>query len=560
MFSANTQSTDIEQHQFTFYAFRNDQRHLLCVAILAALLGIGTVIVYQTGGTAFAYPYLMLIPVLLASAWYRLAGGIVTAAVAGILMAAMPLDVDRAITQEISNWVIRLGLYIGIGAFSGSLFQSMYRMNRSREQLLYADSESGLPNVLALRKYLDKNFRVQKLDQTTTLVLIRVVDITEVLEVLGVDASGELMAAVGRRVMKLIPPSASLYRFSNAEIMLMLPAIDMLNAEQVVHNLIEAGEDNLTVQGVPMRAQMVFGSSASDSHTTADGLISEARMAMFSAIEKNSSHQKFTPSLRRRTLETIQLISRVREGLERHEFELHYQPKISLVDNTVCGCEGLLRWRDQAGGFIPPGKFMPKVESTTLISPVTHFVLGEAFQFAGAYSGVVSINFSGHNLLDYRLTDRLSELLTETGLQPEQLEIELTESVLMNNLDAAKQAIRAIRSLGVGVSIDDFGTGFSSFEYLRHLPVTGLKIDRVFVTDLESDEKSRRLISCMIDVGHALGLTVTAEGVETTGQRDILKSLGCDHAQGFLFSPALPAEQFNQWVVGRSGIISHSRN
>ncbi|MEX1228364.1 MAG: GGDEF domain-containing phosphodiesterase [Marinobacter sp.] len=554
MISSNTLASHTETHQPTFFSFRNEQRHILCFAILATLLGAGTAIVYQTGGTAFAYPYLMLIPVLLASAWYRLVGGVVTAAMAGILMAAMPLDVDRGITQGVSNWAIRLALYIGIGAFSGSLFQSMFRINRSREKLLYVDAESGLLNVTALRKHLDKKMMTQREDQAITLVLIRAVDITEVLEVLGMDASGELMAAVGQRVIKLVPPSASLYRFSNSEIMVMLPAVERLNTEQIVQNLIDAGEENLTVQGMPMRAQMVFGSSTYRADSTAANLISEARMAMFSSIEKGNSHQAFTPSLRRRTLETIQLISRVREGLDKYEFELHYQPKIRLEDDTVCGCEGLIRWRDHSsGGFIPPGKFMPKVENTTLITPVTHFVLEEAFRFAGTRSGVVSINFSGRNILDQQLINRMGKLLEQTGLPPGQLEIELTESVLMRNLDAAKRSIQAIRSLGVGVSIDDFGTGFASFEYLRHLPVTGLKIDRVFVTDLETDEKSRRLISCMIEVGHALGLLVTAEGVETSGQRDILKCLGCDHAQGFLFSPAIPAERYGEWVGGRSG-------
>lgn len=551
MASTSTLATDTEHGKFAFFNVRSERRHGVCLAILALLLVAGTSIVYQTGGTAFAYPYLMLVPVLLASAWYRLAGGIVIASVAGALMALMPLDVDKGIAQETSNWLLRLGLYIGLGAFSGALFQSIFRLNRGREHLMCTDPASGLPNSLALRKQLATNLRAQPEGKVTTLVLIRIADITDVLEVLGIDASDELMAAVGQRIMAIAPPSASLYRFSNAEIMLMLPKADTRSLDHIARNLVAAGEDNLTVQGMPMRAQMVFGSSTARPDTTAEDLISEARMAMFAAMEKGISHQAYTPDLRRRTLETIQLISRVREGLEKQEFALHYQPKIRLEDSTVSGCEGLIRWRDGSGGFIPPGKFMPKVENTTLISPVTHFVVTEALRFANTCSGVVSINFSGHNLLDYHLISRVKTLIEETGLPPDRLEIEITESVLMQNLDAARQSIQALRSYGIGVSIDDFGTGYASFEYLRELPVTGLKIDRVFVTDIESDSKARELLACMIDVGHVLGLAVTAEGVETEGQRNILLSLGCDYAQGFLFSPALAAGTYQQWVRQR---------
>lgn len=554
MISTNLLATDTRQEKYSFFKARRERRHGVCVVVLVALLGAGTLIVYHTGGTAYAYPYLMLVPVLLASAWYRLAGGIVTAAVAGGLMAVMPLDGDQGIAQETSNWLLRLSLYLGLGAFSGTLFQSIYHLNRGRERLMSTDQPSGLPNSLALRSQLAANLRTRRENDNVTLVLMRVVDIADVLEALGIDASDELMAAIGHRIMASTPASARLYRFSNSEIMLMLPEADRPESDRIVRHLVDAGEDNVIVQGMPMRAQMVFGSSTAAPETTAEGLISEARMAMFAAIEKGISHQTYTSALRRRTLETIQLISRVREGLDKQEFELHYQPKIRLADDAVSGCEGLIRWRDGTGGFIPPGRFMPKVESTSLISPVTHFVMAEAVRFAQACTGVVSLNFSGHNLLDHQLTCRLKALLEESGLPAERLEIEITESVLMQNLQAARQAIQTIRSFGIGVSIDDFGTGFASFEYLRHLPVTGLKIDQVFMTDLETDEKARKLMACMIDVGQALGLEVTAEGVETTGQRDILKSLGCKQAQGFLYSPALSVSDYAEWTENRNKI------
>ena len=554
MVSNNVLTAGTYRGKYSSFYVHRVWHHGVCVAVLAMLLVAGTLIVYHTGGTAYAYPYLMLVPVLLASAWYRLTGGIVTAAVAGSLMAVMPLEVDKGIAQETSNWLLRLGLYLGLGAFSGALFQSIFHLNRVRERLTRTDLPSGLPNSLALRNQLTCALSRRRGSESIALILMRVVDITDVLDVFGIDAPDELMAAIGQRIMASAPDSARCYRFSNSEIMLMLPGATKSDTDHLIRALVAAGEDNVVVQSTPMRAQMVFGSSMTGPDTTAEELISEAQMAMFSAMEKGISHQTYTPVLRRRTLETIQLISRVREGLDKQEFELHYQPKIRLADGAVCGCEGLIRWQDGSGGFIPPGKFMPKVENTSLISPVTHFVMTEALRFAQACRGVVSINFSGHNLLDSSLIERLKALLDETGLPAERLEIEITESVLMQNLEAARQAIQRIRSFGIGISIDDFGTGYASFEYLRHLPVTGLKIDRVFVADLETDEKAKKLMACMIDVGRALDLEVTAEGVETPGQCDVLRSMGCDQAQGFLFSAAMPADTYHQWVSQRQSV------
>lgn len=538
----------------SLFHFRTRHRHAICLFILTALLATGTLVVYQTGGTAYAYPYLMLVPILLAAAWYRVAGALVVALAAGLLMAAMPLNVDTATFQEPTNWLIRLGLYMGLGGFAGSLFESLHRLNRKRDLVLYTDAGSGLPNPLALRKCLAKTLAGnEKGGHATGLILIRITDISDVLEVMGVDASDELVAAFSARIINTVPPACGVYRFSTAELMVLMPSTDRLHMECIVRQLIDVGEENLVIRGISMRNQVVLGSSLSSKGSQADSLISEARMAMFNALEKHHSHFHYSPAIQRRTLQTMQLIAQVRQGLERDEFELHYQPKIQLSDGQVCGCEGLIRWRNDNGELIPPGSFMPKVERTTLMSPVTQFVAGEAFQFAASTPGVVSFNFSVRNLFDSQLISRLFELLEESGLPPHRLEVEITESALMQDLDGAKKAVDRIRSFGIGVSIDDFGTGFASFEYLRHLPVTGLKIDRAFVTDLEHDVRARKLIACMIDVGHALDMIVTAEGVETAGQHDILRSLGCDQAQGFLYSPALPAPAYSHWCQDHHG-------
>lgn len=524
--------------------------HAFRSATLLLLLGAGSLVVYLTGGTAYAYPYLMLVPVLLAAAWYGLPGALLVGLAAGLLMALMPLEVATGTYQTTDNWLIRLGLYIALGAFAGGLFRLLHHSSAAREATVRSDPRSGLPNLIALEEELGEALEENRRSgqKAVGLILVRITDITDVLEAMGADASDELLAEISKRLSRELPEVAGIYHFSAAELVLLLREVDLADVERIAQRLIEVGEENLVVREIPMRAQLVLGSSLqAGGETCPDDLIREARVAMFAAVEKHRSHCHYSPAFQRRTIQAIKLISRVRHGLEQGEFELHYQPKIRLSDNGICGCEGLLRWRDGEGGLIPPGLFMPKVENTTLISPVTRFVADEACRFAALGSGTISINFSVRNLFDEELLCLLKTMIEDSGVAPSRLEIEITESALMQDLTAAKRAIERIRGYGIGVSIDDFGTGFASFEYLRHLPITGLKIDRAFVSGLEDDAKARKLMACMIDAGHALDLVVTAEGVETTAQRDILRQLGCDQAQGFLYSPAIPAVQYLEW-------------
>ncbi|WP_341937499.1 putative bifunctional diguanylate cyclase/phosphodiesterase [Marinimicrobium sp. C2-29] len=533
--------------QLFLWPSRTQRAISLLVICLLLLLGAATV--YSTGGTAYAYPYLMLIPVLFASAWYGVAGGLIAGLAAGILMAFMPLNVESGQMQSTFNWALRLSLYLGLGAVAGGLFQALRSSFQKHDRLVRTDRRSKLPNQASLNG--DLAYWVSSshtFTRTVGLIFVRISDIADVLEAMGADASDELAALVGQRLNTVVSESGSVYRFSESELVVLLPATDTDRLSQVIEDIIEAGEQNLVLRGVPVRVQLILGSSwKTGGSVSGDDLVREARLALFAALKSRLSHCEYTPALTQKTLSTIKLISSVSLGLERNEFELHYQPKISLDSGAVSGGEALIRWRDAEGGVIMPGKFMPKVENTTLIGPVTRFVISECCDFLADYPQQVSFNFSSRNLLDPTMPDFLEAMALEHGIAPERLEVEITESALIHNLEAARQAIERIRAVGFGVSIDDFGTGFASFDYLRRLPITGIKIDRAFVRDLEADERARKLMACMIDVGHALRLTVTAEGVETEGQYGILQALGCDQIQGFYITPALPPAQFLTW-------------
>lgn len=523
-------------------------RHACRLAALGGLLAAGALVVYLTGGTRYAYPYLMLLPVLLAAAWYGLAGSLAAALVAGLAMAAMPLEVASGEPQGVLNWLIRLGLYLLIGGFAGWLFSRLHHIHREHDMATRTDPRTGLANPVALEEDLTRVLaELRQGGKCVGLLQVRIADIAEILEALGADASDELVAAMGQRLSGLTAVRG-LYRVSGAELMVLLESVDRDGLERVATRVVALGEENLLVQGVPLRVQLVMGSSLVKRNDASPGeLIREARVALQAAVEKQRSHCHFRPELTRESARTVRLIAQVRRGLENGEFELHYQPKLCLADNRLRGCEALIRWRDDRGALIPPGLFMPKVENTTLIAPVTRFVVDEACRFARRHGESVSINVSARNLQDPAWLDELETLVERIGVHPSQLEVEITETALMQDMVTAKQALERLRGLGIGVSIDDFGTGFASFEYLRHLPITGLKIDRAFVDGLEQDPRARKLMACLIDVGHALDLVVTAEGVETRAQHRILRDLGCDLAQGFLYTQALPQAELIAW-------------
>lgn len=523
-------------------------RHGLTLGLLMACLALGTWLVYFTGGTRYATPYLMLVPVLLAAAGYGLGGALATALVAGGLMALMPLDVATQQPQPTLNWLIRLCLYLVIGGVAGSLFGLLNRAHATSERLARTDPRTGLPNQVALEEALRRRLALGR-RRGVGLILVRLTDIGDVLEALGPETADAMVMAMGDRLARQDRRIVEVFRFSNSELYLLLEGVGPSELEEIAIRLAEVGEENLVVQEVPLRAQLVMGSSWQASEaTTARALIRESRIAMLAAMEKHRLHCRYSADLARDKREALQLISHVRRDLERDRFELHFQPKLRLADGQVCGCEGLIRWRGERDQLIAPGLFMPKVESTSLIAPVTRFVADQACRFAGASEGVVGINLSVRNLHDEALLDELLALARRHGIAPQRLEVEITESALMHDLVVAQRALARLRGHGMGVSIDDFGTGFSSFEYLQHLPITGLKIDRTFVKGLGEDARSQCLVACLIEVGHALGLVVTAEGVETREQHCILRQLGCDQAQGFLYAKPLPEDDYRAWL------------
>ncbi len=519
------------------------------ILVLILLLFAGAyALIYAAGGTHTAWPYAMLVPILLAAARFRIIGGIVGGIVGGLLLGPiMPLDATAGIPQDTANWLVRIAFYIGLGGFTGALFLFIRSQGRAREREARVDRDSGLPNKTALLESLQVGDTARA--AAPFVVLGRIVNLGEVMEAAGVSAADRLVTTLAERIHQYTDRKPEVYRFSASELALLEHGVDRsdgLNAR----DLLRITRESVEVHGIPVHVELVAGSTGSvERDTLPREVIRRARVALFAAIERQQTLCHYSPEYERETRETIRLLAGVRRGINNGEFELHYQPKIRASTGQADGCEALVRWRDDDnGGLVPPGDFMPRVEQSALIAPLTRFVAESAFAFAQDSRQRISINFTARNLLDPDLIATIARMSAYGAIPPGSIEIEITEGAIVRDPIAAREAIGQLRQSGFHVSLDDFGTGYSSFEYLRMLPLTGLKIDRAFVRDLEEDPKACRLMACMIDVGHALGLEVVAEGVETAGQVALLEQFGCDLLQGFYFARPMPGREYLEWV------------
>jgi EAL domain-containing protein (putative c-di-GMP-specific phosphodiesterase class I) len=293
-----------------------------------------------------------------------------------------------------------------------------------------------------------------------------------------------------------------------------------------------------------------------DDGPDAETLIKNADTAMYQAkASGRKTFQFFTPEMNVSAVERQSVEEGLRNALEDREFVLHYQPIINVKTGAVAGAEALIRWNHPTRGLVSPMTFIPVAEETGLILPIGAWVMREAcrqaqsWKHTGLNSGSMAVNVSAIQFRDGNFLEDVFSILRETGLDPHSLELEVTEGVLMKNAEVAASTLKAVRDIGISVSVDDFGTGYSSLSYLRKFPLDVLKIDQSFLRKIHAAPDDSIIVSAIIGMGRAIGLRVVAEGVETAEALEFLKANDCDDAQGYYFSRPVPAEEFVKLLV-----------
>jgi len=369
---------------------------------------------------------------------------------------------------------------------------------------------------------------------------------------LGHAVGDQLIQSVAQRLVGCVRQSDTISRQGGDEFVLLLPHIEHAeDAALSAQKILAAFALPHRIDQHDLHISVSIGISIyPDDGEDAETLIKSADTAMYHAKESGRNTYKFfEPSMNVRAVQRQSVEASLRHALERHEFVLHYQPKIDLESNLMVGVEALIRWQHPERGLLPPAQFIPIAEDSGLILSIGRWVLHEAcrqaqaWQQAGLPPVTVAVNTSA---LEFRAPDFLDNIratLDATGLQPRYLELELTESVLMRDADATNRMLHALADLGVKLTVDDFGTGYSSLSYLRQFPIDTLKIDQSFVQQMTSSPGDAGLVSAVINMGKSLNHRVIAEGVETQEQHAFLLAEQCDEAQGYYFGRPMVAEE-----------------
>lgn len=454
--------------------------------------------------------------------------------------------------------------------------QDITERRRTEERirfLAYSDNLTGLANRAALRGSLQRAIlRAQRTKSVLAILFLDLDHFKRINDTFGHTAGDEILQYVAAQLASCVresdavshsadgDPRTMISRLGGDEFTMLLEGLsDPSDAGRVARRVLESISRTVIIEGseISITASIgiaVFPHDGEDE----DSLLRNADSAMHHAKELGRANLQFyREALNAHALERLELEALLRRAIEDDQLQVHYQPKLELATGRITGCEALARWQDPERGFIPPEVFIPLAEATGLICTLGERVLREAcrrargWQLAGHRDLRLAVNLSPLQLKDERIVETISGVLGETGFDPCRLELEVTESALIHNEVQARSVLEELRDLGIRISLDDFGTGFSSLSYLKRFPVHTLKIDRSFISGIGSGTGDEAITAAILSMAKDLGIRVVAEGIETEEQLQFLEDRGCDEIQGYLLSRPLPPETFGAFLDER---------
>ncbi|WP_415766636.1 putative bifunctional diguanylate cyclase/phosphodiesterase [Pseudomonas sp. ZB1P45] len=424
--------------------------------------------------------------------------------------------------------------------------------------LLQYDVLTELPNSTLLGDRLNQSLALSRRHDKQLAVMFLGLDrFKRINNALGHPAGDEMLKQVGHNLVATVRESDSVFRYGSDEFVVILA--DVRHPQQtkgIAEKLLNAIRAPQHIAGHDLSVTASLGISIyPDDGFDAISLIKKAETAMRNVKESGpNDYSFFIDDMNQRARDQQSIESGIRLALERNEFVLHYQPKLDLGSGQVVGAEALIRWQKPGHGLVYPSDFISVAEDSGLIVPLSKWVLAEAcrqacaWQAAGLPKIYMSVNMSAIDFRQRDFVDGIEQTLKKTGLEPALLELEITEGVLMQNVETTVTALTRLKVMGVRLAIDDFGTGYSSLSYLRRFPIDVLKIDQSFIRGLSSDSNDAALVSAIISLGRSLKLTIIAEGVETLEQLDFLKAHQCEEGQGYYFSKAVEPDAFVRYL------------
>lgn len=468
---------------------------------------------------------------------------------------------------DVNVW--RAALYDASGEISGIMAIVADITGRKQAEarinyLAYYDTLTGLPNRVSFEEHLASSIAHTGSGRERLAVMFLSLDrFKKFNDTLGHIVGDQLLKNVAERLTLSMGEGNTVARFGSDEFSFLLTRIkEAEDAARLAREFQMVLDRSFTVEGHDLYVTSSIGISLypDDGHD-AQGLLKSAGAALYRAKQGGgSNYQFYTADMNERALHRLALENQLRWALERDEFRVYYQPQVSIDTGQITGMEALVRWQHPELGLVSPAEFIPLSEDTGLVAPIGEWVLRTAcaqtklWQDCGFHNLHVSVNLSPRQFQQPDLVAVVSRLLRQTGLDASCLELEVTESSVMKNAESAINTLRELKAMGIKISIDDFGSGYSSLSYLKHLPIDVLKIDQSFVRDMTTDPKDAAIVMAIIQLAHSLQLKVKAEGVETEDQLHFLRLLRCDEMQGFLFCRPLTVEDFEQLLLEKRSL------
>ncbi|HXD65254.1 MAG TPA: EAL domain-containing protein [Solirubrobacteraceae bacterium] len=425
----------------------------------------------------------------------------------------------------------------------------------NRHQALH-DSLTDLPNRVLFQDRVRQVILGAEREGGGVAVLVMDLDrFKEINDTLGHASGDRLLVEAARRLRTTLRGADSIARLGGDEFAILLhdgSPSGVAAAAQRIHGAFAAP---FSLDGLPLQIEASIGAATYPEHADdVEGLIQRADIAMYVAKRDNSGWELYDRSQDDHQPHRLSLISELRRAIDERELVLHYQPKLELRSGQVASVEALVRWHHPTRGLVGPNEFIDVVQETSLIKPLTLYVIDEALRQCRAWAAeghplAVAVNVSTRNLIDLDFPDQVAALLARWDVGPQQLELEITESAIVADMFRMRGVLERLGAMGLRISVDDFGTGYTSLGYLRRLPISELKIDRSFVSHMATSEEDAVIVRSTIDLGRNLGLGVVAEGVEDPEVLQRLCELGCDVAQGYLMSRPIPADELTAWLT-----------
>jgi diguanylate cyclase (GGDEF)-like protein len=470
-------------------------------------------------------------------------------------------------TETTGLWA--LVVFIAPLAFARQMFQRTHSLQQATEDLAERQAENeyqalhdaltGMPNRMLFQQQLAEAIHeAGRLSGSMAVMLMDLDHFKEVNDTLGHHFGDQLLKQIGPRLSTVLRDNDLMARLGGDEFGILLPDLpDRGVAVRIAERLLEEFERPVTVEGLALDVSGSIGIAIfPEQSDEAEALLRRADVAMYAAKESGGGYEVYDEFMDEHHPARLTLIGQVRPAIENSEFIVYYQPKVRLSDGRVSGAEALVRWDHPERGIVPPDEFIPFVEKTVLLRPLTLYVFGQVMRQwrAWADEGIklpIAVNLSPRSLLDGQLPDQISELLDRWSMPAGFLKVELTENFMMAESGRSTGVIDRLNDIGVSLSIDDFGTGYSSLSHLKRLPIDEIKIDRSFVMHMHEDANDFMIVRATVELGRNLGLRVVAEGVEDLETFDRLADFGCDEAQGFFISRPISAADFTRWLTVR---------